>query len=343
MMSANTIPDSPFDKLVASPVHPVDTLPPHPGLAKEELQHQLVKLRKAAGLTQHALHEDSGWSVSKIIRLETGSGHIIPGDVRAMLSTYGIQDETLILKLTEQARDVEEARESGEDHLFSPAGMSFLKHEAEASKIRIYESELLPDAMQPRKYALALARVLKPGIDPERIKDLDKFRRDRAAYLLGKYGPRLHVILDETVLRRAIGGEGLSSSDPKKFSVIELAINGLRSLHSTGNSNDTAGSENGQFNPHVTIQVIPYRRGLHPSMRHPFTILDPSDDDESIVYVNGNFRGQGNDGPLNSHTAPHIKAFNELTQHALGPEQTADILEWILDGNASRIERTITS
>ncbi|HMI09933.1 MAG TPA: helix-turn-helix transcriptional regulator [Candidatus Saccharimonadales bacterium] len=334
-MSANTIHDSPFDKLVANPAHPVDTQPPHPGLAEEELRRQFLEFRTAAGLTQGDVQKYFDWSKSKLHRIENGPTPIGVADARNMLQMYGIKDETFS-ELIEKTRFVKDLHKREGDDLFSKAETSFLKHEAEASAVRIYEPDFLPDVMQPLEYAHALARVLKPGVDSERARDLDDFRLNRAAYLLGQYGPKLHVILDETVLHRAIGGEKLSDSDPTKYSVMALAINGLRSLHSTGSSNDTTGAKNGQLNLHITIQVVPYEAGPYPLMNYPYSILDmPDDDNEQIVYVNGNLHGQSNDGLSKAQTASYVEAFDELAQRIPGADQTEDILKWVLDSYAS--------
>ena len=71
---------------------------PVPAL-RQRLQAELRDARKRAGLTQKQVAATMDWSVSKMLRIETGIVGISVIDLRALLACYKIVDEQLAAEL----------------------------------------------------------------------------------------------------------------------------------------------------------------------------------------------------------------------------------------------------
>ena len=75
-----------------------------PGVHRRKLRSVLRQLREACGKTQSETAAEMFWSVSKLIRIESGSVTISPNDLRALVKSYGVSDEATIESLVELAR-----------------------------------------------------------------------------------------------------------------------------------------------------------------------------------------------------------------------------------------------
>ena len=75
-----------------------------PGVHRRKLRSILRQLRESCGKTQSATAEEMSWSVSKLIRIESGSVTISVNDLRALLGSYGVTDKEKIESLVLLAR-----------------------------------------------------------------------------------------------------------------------------------------------------------------------------------------------------------------------------------------------
>ena len=75
-----------------------------PTAGRRRLRHALRQARDAAGLTQEQVAEAMDWSLSKVIRIETGAVSISTSDLRQLLQLYGVVDEQQVAELVELAR-----------------------------------------------------------------------------------------------------------------------------------------------------------------------------------------------------------------------------------------------
>ena len=64
-----------------------------PGVHRRKLRSILRQLRESSGTTQIATAEAMSWSVSKLIRIESGSVSISVNDLRALLNYYDVTNE----------------------------------------------------------------------------------------------------------------------------------------------------------------------------------------------------------------------------------------------------------
>ena len=63
---------------------------PSPLVQRRRLRTELRRARAEAGLTQGEVATAMDWSLSKIIRIETGAVGVSTNDLRALLGLYGI-------------------------------------------------------------------------------------------------------------------------------------------------------------------------------------------------------------------------------------------------------------
>jgi transcriptional regulator with XRE-family HTH domain len=212
-----------------------------------QLRRELLRLREVAGLSMEDIAARLDWSKAKISRIETGRNRVAPSDVRLLLDEYGVTDERGRHALMELAR---EARKQGWWHNYPDIIASpYVGFEAEASTIRTYQTQLVPGLLQTEDYVRALVLSLRPSISVSEADRRVAARMARQELLTGEDSPRLWVILDETVLRRPIGGAEVMRGQLARLSE-------ATSL------------------PNVTLQVLPFGAGSHAAMGVPFTILD---------------------------------------------------------------------
>lgn len=227
---------------------------PRPGGAPTVLRMVLGKrlqdLREQAGLS----YEEAGRALdvthATIRRMEKAEVGLKLPYVEKLLSTYGVTSAEEIGGFLALAR---EANRPGWWHSFRdvlPDWFSaFVSLEGEAAVIRAYEPHYVPGLLQTPDYARAVLRAGLPHAAAEEIERLVTLRIERQALLARSDAPPLlWVVMDETVLRRPIGGR----------TVMRDQIGALMDATEL---------------PNVRLQVIPYAAGPHPAMYGPFHIF----------------------------------------------------------------------
>jgi transcriptional regulator with XRE-family HTH domain len=270
-----------------------------PAVGRRRLAQELRRLRSAAGLTISDVAGRLECSAGKISRIETGTVSAQATDVQAMLDLYGVaagQRATLadLVRLSRR-------RAWWQDYAdVVPAGSSrFFGLEDGAARIDQHAGPLVPGLLQTPAYARAVieAAGTVPAADIERRIAL---RLRRQELLTRSQPPRLHVLLDEAALHRAVGGP----------EVLEAQLDRLASL---------AGEE------HVTLQVLPFGAGAYTAMGVAFTVFSFSDPaDPHVVYLEqltGNTLLDSGE-----EVGRYAAAFAESAARALDPADTADLL-----------------
>jgi transcriptional regulator with XRE-family HTH domain len=224
------------------------------------LIREIERLRHASGLSMEAAAQRLGWSTSKLYRLEAGRSRITTDDLADMLDLYGVrtpQREALI----QLGRD---ARRRGWWITYSDVFTgSYIAMEAEAASIRI-NAHLMPGIFQTPGYAHEMIRRTRPAISAEDAERRVAARTARQDALSSRpQPPQIHVILDEAVLHRQVGGPAVSGQQL------------------------TALAEAATW-PNVTVQVLPFTAGANAGMDGHFVILTfPDPEDPLVAYVEG--------------------------------------------------------
>ena len=290
-----------------------------PTVARRRVRLAIREARDAAALTQSQVAEAMEWSHSKVIRIENGEVSISPNDLRPLLSYLGIQDKTVVAALIADARIARTRQREAwyqasqfREHL-TPAQLRLIEYEAEARAIRYYQVYFMPGPLQLPEYAAALLAKYDEEIPPETMRVLVEARRMRREAILSRLGSlEIFMLLDESVLRRPIGGP----------SVFAAQLRELYRLSTDG---------------HVSIRMIPFSADVPLTNNATFDLLSlGGDTDEGEVL----YRESGMSDEIvedKTTTSRHHKRFQKIWQEAATEEDTTDFIR----GQIESLEATI--
>jgi transcriptional regulator with XRE-family HTH domain len=235
-----------------------DQAGPDPTIHRRRLRSELRKAREAAGKTQRETASAMDWSMSKLIRIETGDVRVSTNDLRAMLSFYVVSPDR-VEALVEVARAAREpARWSRYRDVASPEYLAFLGYESSAAIVRNFEPILVPGLLQTEEYAREVITAVEPA---QRVDGLVDLRIERQEILVRPSAPDLHFIIDESVIQHLVGGPEMMRR--QLLQMKELA---------------------GQ--PHIHLRIIPFDKGIYPRMRIPYVIFEfEAPEDEDVLYI----------------------------------------------------------
>jgi transcriptional regulator with XRE-family HTH domain len=220
-----------------------------PTVLRIVLGGQLRRLRETQGITREAAGYVIRSSASKISRLELGRVSVKSRDLADLLALYGVTGEQERADVLALAR---EAARPGWWHQYGeilPDWFEFyIGLEAAASRIRCYEVQFVPGLLQTEDYARAVIRSGFPAAAAADIERRVSLRMKRQQLLARDDGPKVWVVVDETALRRRIGGPGVMETQLDRL--IELAAH-----------------------PSVTLHVVPLSAGYHAAAAGAFSIL----------------------------------------------------------------------
>ncbi|NUT37454.1 MAG: helix-turn-helix domain-containing protein [Hamadaea sp.] len=180
-----------------------------PMVARRQLSQALRAARDEAGQTQEQAAEALDWSISKMIRIENGKTRPTVTDVRALLDLYGVTESRQIAEFVDLARATRQRSWWTEYREHLPPGFAdYVALEADASVLHFFHPMFIPGLFQTTAYA-------REALDIPWIEDLTregqavrlKLRQERQRHLLQDPGrPRVEALLDESALRRVVGG-----------------------------------------------------------------------------------------------------------------------------------------
>ncbi|HEX6357207.1 helix-turn-helix transcriptional regulator [Actinophytocola sp.] len=254
---------------------------------------ELRALRQAKGLTCQQVADALDWSVSKVSRMETGVRGLYPDDVAAMLgyleTPSKLRDELLTL-----VRD-------GEKPNWIQIGSGLPKHwkillrmESDATAIYNYEPLVVPGLLQTDEYARAIISTGNRDLGEGVVDHFVRTRMGRRAMLSRPDGPMLSVMVDEMVLRRAVGGSDCMRGQ-------------LQHLLNMANR------------PRVEILVVPFGVGENPGLEGPMMIME-FDTQPTLVFVEVRSASGFLEEPTELRRARI--AWRELRSMALSPEDS---------------------
>ncbi|WP_106402499.1 helix-turn-helix domain-containing protein [Actinocorallia populi] len=263
-----------------------------------QLGSQLRGLREARGITR----ADAGYAIraseSKISRLELGRVGSKIRDIEDLLALYGVTDAAQIAEIMKLAAEANRPGwwQSYNDLL--PAWFAtYLGLEEAVSRLRSYSVQFVPELLQTEEYARALLSSAYPGIHAE---ELDRrvevtLCRQRAFFRSG--GPHLWAVLDESVLHRVVGDQGVHRRQLEHL----LALKG------------------------VTLQVLPFAAGEHPAQSGAFCLLRfPQAELGDIAYVQSLAGSTHHE--KREEVDVHLQAMEHLCVAAHPPDTSAKLI-----------------
>ncbi|MFF4398160.1 Scr1 family TA system antitoxin-like transcriptional regulator [Streptomyces sp. NPDC001480] len=252
------------------------------------------RLRTAAGLTQAELGERTHVVSTRITQIERASGAKPTLDLaRALDAALGADD--LLVELWPYVY-----REA-----FPDWSRRFMEYSERAVAIREYAAHVVPGLLQTEDYARAVLGVGRTLGSKEQLEERVALRLGRQERLGAADRPELWVVLDESVLRRPVGG-------------LEVMREQLARLLRTS------------AEPHITVQVLPFDQGEHDVMGGSLTMLTMPDGSE-IAYTEGAHYGQLIEDP--DEARGFALTYDRLRAAALPPLMSLDMIRSVMEDN----------
>nr|WP_127893810.1 helix-turn-helix transcriptional regulator [Streptomyces sp. S10(2018)] len=218
----------------------------------------LKEQREVAGLTQQQLAEAAVMTRTHIAHIEAGRRVPSREDARRLdnvlntgnvLSRFLPQEEAAVADYFEAARLLEQ----------------------QAVMIREFALSFVPGILQTERYARAVLSTSFPPVSEEECDRLVVTRLERAKVLDDPVTPVVWALLDEAVLRRAVGGPEIMAEQ----------VAHLVGLVESGR---------------VRVHVLPFELGCHPLMDGMVTFME-FEDQPPVAYSEGMRMGMLHDSP----------------------------------------------
>lgn len=220
-----------------------------PTVLRVVLGKRLQHLREKAGLSYEQAARALDVTHATVRRMEKAEVGLKVPYVEKLLSSYGVTAPEEVEEFVGLAR---QANQPGWWHRYRdvlPEWFSaFVSLESESESIRAYEPHYVPGLLQTEAYARAVLRAGMPQAPEEEVRRQVALRMERQTVLHNQQPPMLWAVVDETVLRRAIGGPDVMLAQVEHL--LELTAY-----------------------PHVRLQVLPFSVGPHPAMYGPFHLF----------------------------------------------------------------------
>ncbi|MFF7241259.1 Scr1 family TA system antitoxin-like transcriptional regulator [Streptomyces collinus] len=273
-----------------------------PTVGQVVLGRRLLDLRERAGLKREEAAQVLRVAPATIRRMETAEVALKIPYLQLLLKAYGVTDgeAEVFVQLAE------EANRPGwwqRFHDILPGWFSmYVSLEGAAALIRSYEPHFAPGLLQTEDYARG---VLKSGAigqtSPDEIERHVALRMQRQALLTRPDAPRFWAVMDETALRRQVGGPEVMRAQIDKL----LEATTL---------------------PNVTLQVAPFANGPHPGTYGPFVLfrfaMSELPDMVYSEYLTGAVYLDAR-----SEVATHLEVMDRMAAQAATAQRTKEILQ----------------
>lgn len=269
-----------------------------PSVRARRLARILKKAREDAGFNQGTVADTLSWSQPKVAMIEKARRRASPRDVERLLDMYGIHDDAQRAVILDLAHSTEQRSWWTEyaDLLEGP----YLALEDEAARIRVWSPHLIPGILQTPAYARSLFEADVPN-DPAEVERRLQARMLRQGILSRADAPEIHVVLDQTVLERRVGGQAAFAEQMER-----LAADARR--------------EN------MLIQVMPRSVAVHPGIDGALIMLQmPDEGDPDVGYCEGHFGAVYLENPQQVNRCN--LAFEEISEAALRSEDSVALIE----------------
>jgi transcriptional regulator with XRE-family HTH domain len=287
-----------------SPRHHLDD----PAVQRRRLKVELRKLRLAANETQESVARAMEWSKSKVIRIEGGETRITRTDLKALLEHYGVTDEERVESLLTAAKVAREHNWATYRDVHSAGFLRYLDYESSSAIVRNYEDHWVPGLLQTEEYCLA-AQKGAYGKSDDVAERRWSARLQRQRLHDRNDPPEMAFVLDESIVRRPIGGTGVMRRQLEQL----LAYADM---------------------PHITLQVLPIAAGATPGLIGPFVLLEFEEaTDDPVLYLEADSRTT-REAP--EETSTFLDRFLLLADLALKPDESTALVHDAID----RVEST---
>ncbi|MEV7500902.1 helix-turn-helix transcriptional regulator [Streptomyces sp. NPDC093018] len=272
-----------------------------PTVGQVVLGRRLLDLRERVGLKREDAARVLRVAPATVRRMEMAEVALKIPYLQLLLKAYGVPDE----EAEAFVQLAEEANRPGwwqRFHDILPGWFSmYVSLEGAASLIRSYEPHFVPGLLQTEDYARGVLRSGAIGeTSPDDIERHVALRMRRQELLHRPDAPRFWAVMDETALRRPVGGPEVMHAQLERL--IEAA-----SL------------------PNVTLQVAPFENGPHPGTYGPFVLfrfaMSELPDMVYSEYLTGAVYLDAR-----SEVATHLEVMDRMAAQAATAQRTKEIL-----------------
>ncbi|WP_432097562.1 helix-turn-helix domain-containing protein [Streptomyces sp. bgisy100] len=256
---------------------------------------EVRRLRVAADMSLARLAEVLKYSKSHLARIETADAMPPPGLSETLDAAFGTDGH--LLRLYGLAR-----REAHPDKY-----RRYMDCESGADVIEHWAGHLVPGLLQTEEYARALLRAGDPAAEAGLIEERVSARLSRQERLRGDNPPDMWAILDESVIRRLIGGPDVTLGQLKALSLLM----------------DTA---------HSKVQILPYSHGAHRLLGGSLTLLTLRDT-TVVAYEEGIDASHLYED--SASVRERRRAYDALRAYALSPKESAALISSAMEGCTS--------
>ncbi|KAB7846978.1 helix-turn-helix domain-containing protein [Streptomyces mobaraensis] len=258
---------------------------------------RLRSLRESRGWRQEDLAARTGYSSVHISAIETGRKPPTLRFSRSVDQAFG----------TGGAADAFEREYREIKHGAMLEGFpEYVKYESRAVEIRLYEIGIIPGLLQTPEYARVLAdsAVRRGAITPEQADQRVAFLAKRQADLVTTHPPMMFVTMDESCIRRTVGGTAVMNAQLARL--IEFA----------------------QL-PNTLLQVAPYDIGERRTFDLPVNLLTLPD---RSVLCYAESQAQGNLDRELASVVPMLTAYHQLQAESLSQAASVAMIEQVRKG-----------
>ncbi|MFF9351313.1 Scr1 family TA system antitoxin-like transcriptional regulator [Streptomyces sp. NPDC014734] len=259
---------------------------------------RLRSSREGRGWTQEELAERMGYSSTHISSVETGR----------KLPTLRLSRSADRVFGTEGTADTFERQWREIRHGAMLEGFpEYVGHEGRAAEIRLYEVGVIPGLLQTPEYATVLAEsaVKRGAITSDQASERVSLVVERQATLVRMPPPLVLVVLDESCLRRPVGGSAVM--DGQLARLIEFAEL-----------------------PNTVLQIAPFDMGEHRPFDLPVTLVTLPDR-QLMSYAESAQRGHLDRESVS--VLPLLTAYHQLQAEALSQAASVAMISQLRKGS----------
>ncbi|MBD0840014.1 helix-turn-helix domain-containing protein [Streptomyces sp. TRM68416] len=247
--------------------------------------------RKKSRLTQEQFAELASVHVDTVGSIEQGRLALQPDRAEQfdeLLGTGGTL-AVLVEKMPVRERIVQFAQ-------------GLVDHEQEAVNILAYETQMVPGLLQTREYCLAAFDSRYPALGSETAEQWVNARMERQLIWQRDRPPVGHFVLEESILRRQVGGPDVMRNQIRQILEYTEPI-------------------------HMSVQVMPMERMPHAGLAGPMTLLE-TPQHERLVYLEVQRASFLVDDP--DEVSDYYLKYGMLRSQALSTSESVRLLEGLL-------------
>lgn len=276
-----------------------------PTVHRRRLGSELRRMREDAGRTHREVAAHLDCSQGKISQIELGRVPVRTSDVRLMTEFYGAGERAAELVDLAQGSKQRGWWQEYPSTAQRPGFETYLGLETAAKAVSCFGGDPLPELLRTDEYDAALLDSERYRVDAAEKQERLAVTAARQQRLLGEQPLELWAVLDESALRRVVGGPA-------------VLRNQLEHLVRMG------------YRRNVTIQVLPFAAGGHPLMTDRVTVFSfPDEADPQVVHLGDSVNARFLDKP--GETRDYLAGFEQVCASALGPKDSSAFISTVAD------------